>query len=672
MNNGKYRKDHGIIKKVRQMDAFKGDSGRVAIRRQMEFILRVTSKCTHSDGAIDRAEVFRLCFGGCTTKSLRFVRLIEATLAELGCGDDGLAYYMVIPQISSGRGRNAFCIALCGMDKTERNALSLVAVNGQKRHGHTKAGVLIKVQHTWALIKEGKVRLEAGDVEEYCRNMQFTIETVRSLQDFFRQLKCDIRIFACARTIRGRNCNKLNTRLQQELCEIGRGGSVESIEVHSRIGDTRTPLSVPDFYRIVVPLRWSDGADVLQMFESMIHHAYQRAQTMGIPTDRVHTHLHSFYHFAKMLCPSGGLFQRLDSITRDELLCVIRGSGDSVLYRASFSRLLSKFTRNGPWKTWLKWSDWPSFTESELGIQTSKRQRVRGIFTREEIGKLFEHFEVTEDYRSAAWLRFFIHTGARKRAVSMIKVAHAIDENGSVRMWVDLLEKFGKVRRVRIDPLLAEAIRLYWTQAKLPMSAYLFHHDANRMQRNPYDRWLRVACKKCQIVGDHVHVHALRRTVITWLYEAGNKVDTIRRWVGHEDTKTTERYIEQTPEQLYNAIVMPWINTSVSACKPTLDQITTVVGHNVKAEGVSSVSSSSGYSEDEQEQEIQLQVTRKICELYTEMHEEYNHLVSEVLTDVQRHTFSKWQSQKSMKKTQQLLADQHGRDLSETELQSPN
>ena len=34
-------------------------------------------------------------------------------------------------------------------------------------------------------------------------------------------------------------------------------------------------------------------------------------------------------------------------------------------------------------------------------------------------------------------------------------------------------------------------------------------------------RWLHSACTQCGISGDHVYIHALRRTVITWLFKAG-------------------------------------------------------------------------------------------------------------------------------------------------------
>ena len=77
------------------------------------------------------------------------------------------------------------------------------------------------------------------------------------------------------------------------------------------------------------------------------------------------------------------------------------------------------------------------------------------------------------------------------------------------------------MRTVIIDPLLAGAIRLYVNQRGLPHTAYLFHKMADVRQYTLSGRWLHTACTQCGISGDHVYIHALRRTVITWLFKAG-------------------------------------------------------------------------------------------------------------------------------------------------------
>ena len=68
------------------------------------------------------------------------------------------------------------------------------------------------------------------------------------------------------------------------------------------------------------------------------------------------------------------------------------------------------------------------------------------------------------------------------------------------------------------------------------------------------DTWLRALCARCgvypgwcsarrvvtlQACGDHVHVHAFRRTTISMLLDAGNSLATVSSWIGHSSVAMT-------------------------------------------------------------------------------------------------------------------------------------
>ena len=78
------------------------------------------------------------------------------------------------------------------------------------------------------------------------------------------------------------------------------------------------------------------------------------------------------------------------------------------------------------------------------------------------------------------------------------------------------------LREFTIDPILAEA--LCGAIARNKGSMYVFpasRGGVRKRQMSMNDIWLRQLCARCKppIVGSHVHVHALRRTVISMLLE---------------------------------------------------------------------------------------------------------------------------------------------------------
>ena len=115
--------------------------------------------------------------------------------------------------------------------------------------------------------------------------------------------------------------------------------------------------------------------------------------------------------------------------------------------------------------------------------------------------------------------------------------------------------------------------------------------------------------------------------------QAGNTIDSIRRWIGHEDPKTTQDYVELSADQICTSVLMPWIKSHLST-KTLNSNVTTICTKD-------SVSCSS-VSSDTEVENMQLEVTQRICKEYASLHDQHDYLVKNILTDVQRMRYQEW------------------------------
>ena len=619
-------------------------------------------------------DVFRLCCNNKPIRPLRFVQFMEAVLEELKSITPVEHVNYIIISRHKGHNHNKqipYCILFDDpWSKREEAALLYAIAQNQLKltSGYYSTKSILNIHRLWNSVRTGDVRLEITDLETACRHRRFTIQCIRGLNYLLAHLGHKINVFASAKT--GVQRPRLNvTSLRKEIEDIGikwndqilseiRGADPILEILHSSFQD-KTLSVILVRIRAVTPLRWGDGEQILQLFRSMIKYSTQRQEQQGIPPPcaliNARTHVDALYSIGKVLFPrSASLLNCFDTISREEMVEKIYKHRSECPYLRDVANTINQFTSKGPWKTWLRWSTWPTVSSQELGYVGEKRKRCRDVFTKEEIERLYAYFEKQEDNRSAALLRFFIHTGARRRAISLVKVADVLDRSNNIVPWVTLIEKFRKRRCVRIDPLLAEALRLYTTAIEIPRNAYLFHHPTDCMAPIDEDRWFKMACKNCGLSGDHLHLHALRRTVITWLYEAGNSVQLIRHWIGHGDTKTTQHYIEQTPEQICDAICMPWCESGVLKRPINIPSSIDDIRKNLVSWSSTS-SSSSGTNDSEQQHKMQVQLIRRVFDLYDDQCKKVKYIMDNVLTDVQRRAVQQWVDETEMKKSLEQL-----------------
>lgn len=142
--------------------------------------------------------------------------------------------------------------------------------------------------------------------------------------------------------------------------------------------------------------------------------------------------------------------------------------------------------------------------------------------------------------------------GLRVSEVVRIKTRH-ID---SVRMCLLVEQAKGKKdRMVSLSPVLLVMLREYWKQYQPPRHGYLFE---GQWKGSPYSTRslqliLQAAKERAGIVKPG-SIHALRHSFATHLLDKGADVVMIMKLLGHNDIKTTLRYLHVSNRDLLQVI----------------------------------------------------------------------------------------------------------------------
>ncbi len=143
-------------------------------------------------------------------------------------------------------------------------------------------------------------------------------------------------------------------------------------------------------------------------------------------------------------------------------------------------------------------------------------------------------------------------SGLRVSEVAVIKVMD-ID---SKRMCIRISQAKGKKDRiVALSPVLLVMLREYWKGGKLDKNGYLF---PGQYKGEPYSsrsiQLVLAAAKKKAGVMKPGSIHALRHSFATHLLDKGTDVTMIQKLLGHNDIKTTLRYLHVTNRDILQVI----------------------------------------------------------------------------------------------------------------------
>ena len=188
--------------------------------------------------------------------------------------------------------------------------------------------------------------------------------------------------------------------------------------------------------------------------------------------------------------------------------------------------------------------------EQALGVPMKRFERpVLGFLTREEmlavIGKPGSSWTSQRDH---LLLHMLYNTGARVSEIIAVRLADVVlDGVASVHLH-------GKGRKQRTMPLwrsTVKAIRIWlrFNPELLPTSALLPNRDGGPMTRTNVAQRLALAVAAAtpampSLRDRRISPHTIRHTTAMHLLQAGESIDGVALWLGHESPTTTHQYTE--------------------------------------------------------------------------------------------------------------------------------
>jgi integrase/recombinase XerD len=178
-----------------------------------------------------------------------------------------------------------------------------------------------------------------------------------------------------------------------------------------------------------------------------------------------------------------------------------------------------------------------------------KQQQNPNFFNQDEITKIIKQ---TGNIKHKTMLMLAYSTGMRVSEVTLLKVWQ-ID---SKRMQIKIQQAKGKKdRTIPLSPVLLVMLREYFITCKPDKAGYLF---CGQVSTEPYStRSLQLvlqAAKQRAGILKPGSIHALRHSFATHLLDKGTDVTMIMKLLGHNDIKTTLRYLHVTNRDVLQII----------------------------------------------------------------------------------------------------------------------
>jgi site-specific recombinase XerD len=178
-----------------------------------------------------------------------------------------------------------------------------------------------------------------------------------------------------------------------------------------------------------------------------------------------------------------------------------------------------------------------------------KQIRTPRFFSQDEVVAILKS---AENIKHKTMLMLCYSTGMRVSEVVNLKTTNIMSD----RRCIHIEQAKGKKDRlVPLSPVLLVMLREYYRMYKPSKTGYLFEGQA---EKTPYSTRslqlvLEAAKKKAGILRPG-SIHALRHSFATHLLDKGTDISMIQKLLGHNDIKTTLRYLHTTNKDLLNII----------------------------------------------------------------------------------------------------------------------
>ena len=204
---------------------------------------------------------------------------------------------------------------------------------------------------------------------------------------------------------------------------------------------------------------------------------------------------------------------------------------------------------------------------SSLNRRESSSTLERRHFLPSEIIKIEEYITTTQN---SMWQLAFIilkEIGLRVYALTSLKVSHFLNSKDLINDSVSVLEKQRRWRTFVVSDTMKKTFQLYledFPKAKNDRNMYLFKsQNSNHTLRYTPEtiaQNIKQFCNNAGVVGNFVHIHAFRHTLVNSLMHCGNKIENVSKYMGHSSVTTTEKYYwTDSVTNIVSTMNVPWL-----------------------------------------------------------------------------------------------------------------
>lgn len=166
--------------------------------------------------------------------------------------------------------------------------------------------------------------------------------------------------------------------------------------------------------------------------------------------------------------------------------------------------------------------------------KAKERIKLREPLTKEEVNKIFEYLDKTNNLRNTAIFALFLSSGIRLSELWQLN-RNSLDFDN---MQFTVIGKGLKQRTCIFDDFAKEKILKYLESRTDDLEPLFISREHNRLSKREIQRIIHNVCKECGITRN-VFPHLLRHTAGHAAREKGIKIEDIQVFLGHSDPGVT-------------------------------------------------------------------------------------------------------------------------------------
>ena len=202
------------------------------------------------------------------------------------------------------------------------------------------------------------------------------------------------------------------------------------------------------------------------------------------------------------------------------------------------------------------------------GLIMHNNKVTNAIKQRHAIGKVLTTMHVDQmkqckkSARDEAIFTLMLETGLRRRAVSWMTL-HGVVDGEDIRPFGYATEKGLRMRYFPISNALRSVLKTYISMYVHTDGKWLFPKkgdNSDHISTSTVRNVIRRICIQSCIPAHLSHCHIIRRFVVCELMRAGNTIEQVSKWLGHQSVNTTyNHYWHLSIRDLQSQMRIPWL-----------------------------------------------------------------------------------------------------------------